>query len=47
MCVNVICVLFNKLFDLRYFPAGYSEGLIVPLHIKGILMMLVSIAVLL
>ena len=29
---NVICVLFNKLFDLRYFPADWSEGFIVPLH---------------
>ena len=29
--VNVICVLF----DLRYFPADWSKGFIVPLHKKG------------
>ena len=28
-------MLFNKLFDLRYFPADWSEGFIVPLHKKG------------
>jgi len=33
--VNVLCVLLNKLFDLRYFPADWSEGFIVPLHKKG------------
>jgi len=33
--VNVICVLFNKFFDLRYFPADWSEGFIVSLHEKG------------
>jgi len=33
--VNVICVLFNKLFDLRYFLADWSEGFIVSLHKKG------------
>jgi len=40
--VNVIRVLFNKVFDSRYFPADWSEGFIVPLHKKGILMMLVT-----
>ena len=29
------CVLFNKLFDIGYFPESWSEGLIVPLHKKG------------
>lgn len=33
--VNIICVLFNKLFDVRYFPEDWSEGFIVPLHKKG------------
>jgi len=33
--MNVICVLCNMLFDLRYFPADWSEGFIVPLHKKG------------
>ena len=37
--------LLNKLFDLRYFPADWSEGFIVPLHKKGILMMFVTIDV--
>ena len=27
--------LFNKIFDLEYFPESWSEGYIVPLHKKG------------
>ena len=26
--------LFNKIFDLEYFPESWSEGYIVPLHKK-------------
>ena len=29
--------LFNKIFDLEYFPESWSEGYIVPLHKKGLL----------
>ena len=43
--VNVMCVLLNKLFGLRYFPADWSQGSIVPLHTQRILMMLVAIEV--
>ena len=31
----MLCVFFNKLYDLRYFPSEWSEGFIVPLHKKG------------
>ena len=27
--------LFNKIFELGYFPQGWSEGFVVPLHKKG------------
>ena len=30
-----ICRLFNKLFEIGYFPASWSEGYIIPLHKKG------------
>ena len=33
--VSYLHVLFNKLFDLEYFPESWSEGFIVPLHKKG------------
>ena len=29
---NVLCSLFNKLFDTGYFPSEWSEGYVVPLH---------------
>ena len=33
--VSYLHVLFNKIFDLEYFPGSWSEGFIVPLHKKG------------
>ena len=33
--VSYLHVLFNKIFDLEYFPESWSEGFIVPLHKKG------------
>lgn len=30
-----ILTLFNKIFDIGYFPESWSEGLVVPLHKKG------------
>jgi len=30
--VKIIDVLFDRLFDLRYFPVDWSEGFIMPLH---------------
>ena len=32
---STICNLFNKIFDLGYFPEEWSEGYIIPLHKKG------------
>ena len=31
---STICNLFNKIFDLGYFPEEWSEGYIIPLHKK-------------
>ena len=33
--INVLCSLFNKYFEMGYFPESWSEGLIVPIHKKG------------
>ena len=32
---STICNLFNKIFDLGYFPEEWSESYIIPLHKKG------------
>ena len=41
--MNVICVLFNKMFSWRYFSADWSEGFIVPLNKKRTLMMSIEV----
>ena len=41
--MNVTCVLFNKMFNLRYFSADWSEGFIVPLNKKRTLMMSIEV----
>ena len=30
-----LCNLFNKLFEISYFPESWTEGYIIPLHKKG------------
>ena len=32
--VFYICNLFNKLFEIGYFPESWTEGYIIPLHKK-------------
>ena len=31
----VLKVLFNKIFDIGYFPERWSDGFVIPLHKKG------------
>ena len=33
--VPYLLKLFNKLFDIEYFPESWSEGYVIPLHKKG------------
>ena len=33
--LNTLHVMFNNIFKIGYFPAQWSEGLVVPLHKKG------------
>ena len=33
--VLTICKLFNKIYDMSYFPEEWAEGYIIPLHKKG------------
>lgn len=33
--LNTLHVMFNNIFKVGYFPAQWSEGLVVPLHKKG------------
>ena len=33
--LNNLLVMFNNIFKIGYFPAQWSEGLLVPLHKKG------------
>ena len=33
--VPTICKLFNKIYDMGYFPEEWAEGYIIPLHKKG------------
>ena len=35
MCYETLLVLFNKLFDMGYFPETWSDGYVIPLHKKG------------
>lgn len=35
MLVPTLCILFNKLFEIGFFPERWSEGYIIPLHKKG------------
>jgi len=32
---SYLTLLFNKIFEIGYFPEQWSEGLIVPIHKKG------------
>ena len=32
---NTLCKLFNKIFEIGYFPDEWSEGYVIPLHKKG------------
>jgi hypothetical protein len=34
--LQVIVSLFNKMFDIGYFPSSWTKGFIVPIHKKGI-----------
>ena len=33
--ITYILQLFNKAFDLGYFPESWSQGFIIPIHKKG------------
>ena len=33
--VPTICKLFNKIYDMSYFPEEWAEGYIIPLHKKS------------
>ena len=41
--MKYIYTLFNKIFELVYFPKSWSDGFKVPIHKKGIKMSLLTI----